>query len=283
MKRKKSLLFLIPSFAGVLLFYVLPFLYLVYVSFVNGTHSRSFAGVQNYIDLFSNEAFRTATRNTVVFLLLAVPLSVGIPIYFSLLLEQNLRGKRWFRLLFLSPMMVPSASVVLVWQILFCYDGGLAQLAELFVGEKVDFYHSELGIGVILLLFLWKNLGYYMIIYMAALAEMPSEMLEAGKMDGGTERQLFWYIKLPYMAPSILFTIILAVISSFKVFREVYLLVGAYPYDTMYLLQHFINNAFVSLDYQKLSCVSIVLTTVLSLVLWGLFGLERYFGKDFES
>ena len=283
MKGKKTILFLTPSMIGILVFYILPFFYLLYSSFTEGTIDNSFVGFQNYIELFKNKAFRTAIINTCTFSLIAVPLSIVIPIFFSLLLEENFAGKRWFRLMFLSPMMVPSASIVLIWQILFCYDGYWARVIEFFCGTKVDFFHSTLGMGVILLLFLWKNLGYYMIIYMAALAEVPTELLEAAQMDGGNKVQQFFYIKLPHIAPSILFTFMLTLIASFKIFREVYLLVGSYPYDSMYLLQHFINNAFVAMDYQKLSCVTIVLTILLSLVLGGLFLLENYIGKDFEA
>lgn len=283
MKGKKASLFLIPSAVGILVFYILPFMYLLYSSFVGDTMGSSFAGFQNYIELFENRAFLTAVRNTGTFALMAVPLAIVLPILFSLMLEEELMGKRWFRLMFLSPMMVPSASIVLIWQILFCYDGYWSRIVDFFFGRKVDFFHSALGIGVILLLFLWKNLGYYMIIYMAALAEVPTELLEAAQMDGGNKVQQFFYIKLPHMSPSILFTLILTVISSFKIFREVYLLVGPYPYDSMYLLQHFINNAFVDMNYQKLSCVTIVLTIVLSLILSGLFWLESRLGKDFEA
>lgn len=282
-KERKQLLFLLPSILGVVLFFIGPFLYLIYCSLLNNTIQKQFVGVENYVALLQNEAFLTASKNTIIFSLLSVPLAITISLAMAVLLEENIPGKSYIRLIFLSPMMVPTASVILVWQVFFCYNGVVTQFVESISSYSPDFFHSKFGMFVVLVLFLWKNLGYYMIIYMAALNEIPKELLEAAIIDGGNKRQQFFYIKLPYLSPTILFVFILSLMASFKIFKEVYLLVGAYPYDTMYLLQHFINNTFMSLDYQKLATATVLFTVALTIIMAALFALENRVGKDFEG
>ena len=99
---------------------------------------------------------------------------------------------------------------------------------------------------VLTVMFLWKTLGYNMILFMSAIAGIPTDILGVAELEGAGEFYKFLHIKLRYLSPTILFVTILSIISSFKMFREVYLLTGDYPYESMYLLQHFMNNTFKS-------------------------------------
>ena len=134
-----------------------------------------------------------------------------------------------------------------------------------------------------MLLFLWKNLGYNMILFMAALNNIPKEMLEAAELDGASGWCQLIHIKLRFLSPTVLFVTILSIISSFKVFREIYLLTGDYPYTGLYMLQHFMNNMFNNLDYQKLSAAAVLLALVIIVLVAILFAVENYFGKDVEG
>ncbi len=136
---------------------------------------------------------------------------------------------------------------------------------------------------MIVVLFLWKNLGYNMILFMAALSSIPKDILEVAVLESATPVQIFWHIKLRYMSSTILFVTIMSLINSFKVFREIYLLKGDYPYDTMYMLQHFMNNTFGKLDYQKMSAAAIMMAVVMVVLIGILFLTENYFGKDVEG
>jgi multiple sugar transport system permease protein len=118
---------------------------------------------------------------------------------------------------------------------------------------------------------------------MAALAAIPRDVLEVSLLDGASSFKQFWFIKLRYITPTIFFVGIMSLINSFKVFREVYLLTGDYPYDTLYMLQHFMNNTFRSLDYQKLSSAAIIMCIVMIIVIGILFIVEDKFGKDVEG
>ena len=275
--------FLSPSLLGVAVFFIVPFCVVVYYSLIDGVGSRNFVLLDNFIKLFNNSAFILAAKNTLHFSAIAVPLAVVLSIILALMLEARIPGKSQFRTFFLSPMMVPVASVVLIWQVLFNYNGTVNEFLLLFGADKIDWLQSEYSQVVVIILFLWKNLGYFMILFMAALANIPKELLEVADVEGASELYKFFAIKLRYLSPTVLFVTILSLINSFKVFREVYLLTGDYPYETLYMLQHFMNNTFNSLDYQKLSAAAVVMALVMVVIIALLFKAEDWFGKDVEG
>ena len=276
---RQSLCFLAPSFIGVFVFFIIPFFVVVYYSLIDNVATKDFVGLSNYVALFKNAAFQLATKNTLHFSVLAVPLAVILALALAVMLEERIPGKSWFRSFFLSPMMVPVASVVLIWQVLFNYNGTINAVFNI----NYDWLQSDHAQIVVLLLFLWKNLGYNMILFMAGLANIPKDLLEVADVEGASEAYKFFNIKLRYLSPTILFVTILSLINSFKVFREVYLLAGDYPYQTLYMLQHFMNNTFHSLDYQKLSAAAVIMALVMVVVIWLLFKVEDWFGKDVEG
>lgn len=274
---------IIPSLAGVLLFFIVPFGIVIYYSIIGNSISKEFVGLDNYTKLIHNDAFLKAAKNTAMFSLTAVPLAVLLPMGLAALLERNIPGKSLFRTLFLSPLMVPSASVVLVWQVLFHNHGTVNQLLEYFGRHGVDWMNSGHGQIVIVLMFLWKNIGYNMILFMSALCGIPKDIIEVADLEGAGNFYKFVHIKLRYLSPTILFVLILSLINSFKVFREVYLLTGEHPLDKLYMLQHFMNNTFNSFDYQKLSAAAVLFAIVMAVIIAILLITENIFGKDVES
>ena len=278
-----SLCFLSPSLIGVGVFFILPFCVVVYYSVIDGVLSKNFVFLENFIKLFHNSAFLLAAKNTLHFSVIAVPLAVVLALGLALMLECRIPGKSRFRTFFLSPMMVPVASVVLIWQVLFSYNGTVNEFLMLFGADRIDWLQSEHSQLVVIILFLWKNLGYNMILFMAGLANIPKELLEVADVEGASESYKFFNIKLRYLSPTVLFVTILSLINSFKVFREVYLLTGDYPYETLYMLQHFMNNTFRSLDYQKLSAAAVIMAVVMVVLIALLFKAEDWFGKDVEG
>ena len=279
----RSLCFLMPSLLGVGVFFILPFGVVVYYSMIDGVASRNFVALENFRKLFQNSAFKLSSINTLKFSAMAVPLAVVLAIVLALMLECRIPMKSQFRTFFLSPMMVPVASVVLIWQVLFNYNGTVNEFLMLFGAKRIDWLQSEYSMIVVLLLFLWKNLGYNMILFMAGLANIPKELLEVCDVEGASPFYKFFNIKLRYLSPTVLFVTILSLINSFKVFREVYLLTGDYPYESLYMLQHFMNNTFRSLDYQKLSAAAVVMAIVMVVLIALLFAAEDWFGKDVEG
>ena len=279
----QSVAFLTPSVLGVMLFFVIPFGIVVYYAVMSSPFNGEFVFLDNFISLVQNPAFQTAAKNTATFCLMAVPLAVVLGMGLALILEQEIPGKSMFRTFFLSPMMVPVASVVLVWQVIFHESGTLNQFLSLFGVQAVDWLKSPYCQLVIVILFLWKNLGYNMILFMAALANIPKELLEVADVEGATAIHKFFHIKLRYLSPTVLFVTILSMINCFKIFREVYLLSGSYPYEGLYTLQHYMNNTFVHLNYQKLSAAAVLLALVMIVLIALLFKAEDIFGKDVEG
>ena len=278
-----SLCFIGSSVLGVLIFFVLPFCVVVYYSVIRSSINPEFVFLDNFIALFKNSAFRDAAKNTATFSALAVPLAVVLALGLAMLLEARIPLKSQFRTFFLSPMMVPVASVVLIWQVLFSNNGVINEITALFGIAKIDWIKSEYGQIVILTLFLWKSLGYNMILFMSSLANIPRELLEVADVEGASEVYKFFAIKLRYLSPTVLFVTILSLISSFKVFREVYLMTGGYPYSSLYMLQHFMNNTFNSLDFQKMSSAAVVMAIAMVVIIAVLFKVEDWFGKDVEG
>lgn len=282
-ERLMTLPFLFPSLAGVLVFFVLPFLVVIYQSVLDNPVTKNFVFLKNYEMLVNNNAFRMAVKNTLTFSAIAVPLAVILPLLLAIILMSNIPGRSRFRTMFITPLMVPVASVVLIWQVVFHYNGVLNEITAMFGAAPIDWLKSEYGHLVVLVLYLWKNIGYNMILFMSALAAIPKDIIEVAMLEGAGPIRRFFAIKLRYLSSSIVFVSLLSLINSFKVFREVYLLTGDYPYDTLYMLQHFMNNTFGSLDYQKLSSAAILMSVVMIIIIGAMLIIDEKFGGELEE
>lgn len=282
-ERRVNSLFLIPSVLLVSVFYLIPFLVVVAYSVEDNPITKNFVGLRNFVKILQNDAFKLAALNTFKFSFMAVPLAVIISLLMALLLDQSIPLASKFRTIFLSPMMVPVASVILVFRVLFDYNGAANEIVRFFGGTNIDWIKSDYAPFVILALFLWKNLGYNMILFLAGLGTIPRELMEVAYLDSSNSFKLFFKIKIRYLSPTILFVTIMSLINSFKIFREVFLLSGSYPHGSIYTLQHFMNNMFESLDYQKLSSGAILMCLVMIVIIGILYVAENKFGKDMEE
>ena len=278
-----SAVYLLPSVIGVALFFILPFFVVIYYSVIDNPISKEFVFLDNFYSVLTNKAFQLAVSNTLKFSFIAVPLVVILSLTVAFLLDMQIPGKSRIRTAFLSPMMVPIASVILIWQVLFHYNGLLNEIIVHFGGGKTDWLKSGQAQIVIILLFIWKNLGYNMVLFMSSLSNIPREIVEVAVMESASKWQVFYHIKLRYLSSSILFVMILSVINSFKIFREIYLLTGDYPFDSLYMLQHYMNNMFRSLDYQKLSAAAILMSLFMIVLIGILFLAENVVGKDLDG
>ncbi|MBQ7922176.1 MAG: sugar ABC transporter permease [Clostridia bacterium] len=275
--------YMLPSILGVLTFFMLPFTVVIYYALIDNNSSANFVGLENFIELFKNAAFQKALRNTGMFSLTAVPLAVVLSLLLAILLDRQIPLRSTFRTIFLSPMIVPAASIILIWQVMFDYNGIVNEVIAVFGMQPIEWMKSDHGYIVAVILFLWKNIGYNMIMFMSALSAVPKDILEVAMLDGCGTVKRFFMIKLRYLASTISFVTIMSLINSFKVFREVYLLTGDYPYDTMYTLQHFMNNTFQGFNYQKLSSAAIVLALAMIVIIAILLWADNRLGRDLEE
>lgn len=261
-----GLLFLAPSFLGVCVFVLLPFADVVRRSFLDAM-GNEFEGFFNYKNVLDNQAFRLAVGNTVRFLLVCIPLLLLLSLLCALMIYRQKRFQEFFKTTFLFPMAIPVASVVLLWRLFLDRNGFFNEAVKLLGLSAADWMNSDKAFGVLVFTYLWKNVGYDMILWLAGLAAIPKERYEAASVDGAGSFKSFWYITLPGLRSSVFVIGVLSLVNCFKVFREAYLIAGDYPHGSIYMLQHLFNNWFVSLDIQKMTAASVMMAVVMLLLM----------------
>lgn len=257
--------FMLPSVAGVVIFVLLPFLDVVRRSFVTAV-TQEWIGFRNYKIIFSNQAFGLAVKNTVRFTLVCLPLLIGIGLFLSVQLSR-LKEMQLIKSLFLFPMAMPAATVVLIWKMMFSRQGFLNGwlMGAGFPGDGAlpDYMGTSAAFWVLVFSYIWKNLGYTMVLWLAGIFSVSTDLTEAARVDGATDRQCFWRVVFPNLKGSLYTITVLSFLNSFKVFREAYLVAGSYPHESMYLLQHLFNNWFVNLELDKMAAAAVCTGTVL--------------------
>lgn len=258
-----ALAFLAPSLAGICLFFLFPFLDTIRRSFFD-VRGKTFIGLEGYTSVLNNPAFRLALANTAKFIAVCIPLLLLASLVLALMVRAVRPRGRVFKTSFLLPMALPVASIALLWQALF-HQNGLLNTLLLSIGARpVDFMGSSAAFWVLIVTYLWKNSGYDMILWLAGLDGISGSLYEAAHVDGANAWQCFRHITLPSLAPTFGLVSILSLLNSFKVFREAYLVAGAYPRDdSIYLLQHLFNNWFSSLDITRLCAAATLLCIAL--------------------
>lgn len=257
-----GILFILPSFAGVCLFWLMPYIDVIRRSFFSAV-SGEFTGLKNYATIFGNQAFSLAARNTIRFFFVCIPLLVGLSLLIAVALSRQKRFMQALKSVFLLPMAIPVASVVLLWKLLFHSQGLLNHLLDFFSLETVDWMNSGASFYVLVISYLWRNMGYDIVLWMAGLSGIPQSLYEAAKVDGAGEWKCFTRITLPNLLPSLFTIMVLSLLNGFKVFREAYLVAGDYPHDKMYLLQHLFNNWYRDMALDKMSAAAVVTGAVI--------------------
>ena len=258
--------FLLPNLLGVLYFSLLPMLQVVLRSFQRAVGGR-WVGVQNYLTVIHNTAFQRAVTNTGKFTAVCIPLLIVISLALAVLLFSVPGIGSSLRSLFLMPMAVPAASVVLVWKVLF-HEKGLVNGALLTLGGAgVNWMGSGAAFRMLVISYLWKNLGYTMILWTAGLSAIPETVYEAAQVDGASKWQTFLHITLPNLNGTAYTITVMSLLNSFKVFREAWLVAGDYPHESMYLLQPLYNNWFRELDFDKIAAASVMTSAVVFLLI----------------
>lgn len=267
---------------GFLLFFFLPFIASIYYSLMDSPVNGNFVGLTNYISLLKNSAFLLAGSNTLLFTLISVPLIMMIALALALLLNRTIYFRNLIRTLFISPLVIPVASVVLVWQIVFSSSGVINGFLNFCGLDTVDWMNSGWARVVVIVVYIWKNSGYNIVLFLAGLQSIPKEYYESSQIDGASAFRRFTGITLVYLTPTSFFIFIISIINSFKVFRETYLIAGSYPHESIYMLQHYMNNMFSSLDYQKLTTAAFIMAFFIFLLVVALFKIERRISKAIE-
>ena len=261
---RKAYLFLLPSLAGTAVFVLLPYVDVVRRSFFEAAGGR-FVAMQNYVTVVGNSAFRLASFNPLRFLVICVPLLVLVSLFCSMLIAGLKEEGTVFKTSLLVPLAIPVASIVLLWKLFFHPQGMVNQITALFGMAGIDWINGDTAFGVLVFTYVWKNLGYDVVLWVAGLAAISDELYEAARVDGAGIVARFLYVTLPGLSKTAFLVVSLSVFNSFKVFREAYLIAGEYPHESIYMLQHLFNHWFVTLDIQKMSAASVLLLLVVAL------------------
>ncbi len=253
-KKRLFLLCLAPSAAGFFIFYIIPFFYSFYYAFTGNAFTKKFVWFDNFIIIIQNESFQNAMKNTIKFTLVSVPLIMVISFVTAQLTVLFAAKIPFVKRAFFLPFVLPSAVIVVFWQ---TYFNGAAPFTSL------------------LACFLWKYSGINIMLFMAAISRLPCELFESAELDGAGRLRQSVSIVLPLISPTLFFVGILSTVNSFKIFKESYLLYGQYPDQGVYMLQNYLNNHFIKLNYQNISTAAIIFFTVTYIFVAVAFYLEK--------
>jgi len=156
--------------------------------------------------------------------------------------------------------MIPSACVAFFFQSLFLSNGLLSRV----LGENIDWLQTEYAFPVAVAVFIWKNMGFNLVLALSGLANIPKAYYEWAAMEGMGCRRMFFKITLVYFVPMLFIMFVMSFVNSFKIFRELYMLAGSYPNEKIYMLQHYMNNQFTRLNYQNLTTAAFVITAIIT-------------------
>lgn len=275
-QRVAALAFLAPSLAGLAVFFVAPFVDVVRRSFTS-TSGERFAGLDNYAAVLANDAFALAAGNTARFMLVCIPALLALSLAIAVALRKATPFRRLMKASLLVPLAVPVFTAALLIDVFFNAEGLVNGLLSMLGADSVSWLAGDAAFWVLVANYIWRNLGYCVILWLAALSCIPENLYEAARVDGAGAWLTARRITLPLVAPSCFVVATLAVINAFKVYREAYLVAGSYPPESMYLIPHLFNNWFAGLAVGKLAAGSVLLSIVLLAVVCALL---RAWGKQ---
>lgn len=273
-------LFILPNFVGVLIFIAFPVLFALYTSFQDwdGVSAPRFIGLSNFQELFTDPVFWKTLQNTFAYTLLTVPVGIVFGLMVAILLQQKVRGLAAFRAAMFVPVVTSALAVSVIWKWIFDYDNGLINDALSTVNLPqipwlTDATWAMIGIAMI---GVWQGFGLTSVILMSALQSVPDSLLEAAEIDGAGAWRRFWNIRLPLIAPALLFVGITGFIGSFQVFAQVYYLTSGGPdYGTSVLNWLVFHRAFDENRFGLASALAYIMFAIIFAVTFLQFQLSR--------
>lgn len=261
---RDGLLLVAPLMVGSVIFFAVPFVLVLIQAMMNGVgQARIFVGLENFRDMLGNQVFRLAFGNTMAFLAVAIPLIMVLSMAVALLLKNQASRHELLKSVLMLPYIMPVVGTVLLVEFLFAQTGLVNRGLYTLGLPMEDWLHSRWAFPVVVGVYLWKNTGYSVLLLLSGLVTIPQEQYAAAGLDGAGAWQQLWRITIPQMWNTLFFTVVFSLINAFKCFREIFLIGGTHPHTSIYMLQHFINNAFEKLNYPKLAVASVLLLAVL--------------------
>lgn len=279
--------FILPNFIGFFFFILIPvvFSFILSVMEWDGFTEMKFVGLENFLDLFDDRVFRSSLVQTIVFSVFTVAFSMVAALGLAILLNNKLKGVNFFRSAIFFPYVASIVAVAAVFKALFMKEGGVInEFLGLFLPDEMLpgwLASTDWALAACIIVQVWKNMGYFMIIYLAALQDIPNSLYEASSIDGATKWQQFKSITFPMLTPSHFFVLMMLIINSFKTFDLIFALSEGGPGTATTLLSLYIyNESFVSWNYGGASAAAVVLFIIVGAITLVQFRMEKKF-NDF--
>lgn len=269
-----GLIFILPALLGTLTFIVIPVIASFVLSFTSWDllNPIQFVGLDNYRLIFTEPLFFKILINTLVFAVATSVLGVIIPLVLAAILNSKIRGGEFYKTAYFLPFITPMIVIGIVWQWIF--DPNIGILNNVLHLHIQWLYDTNWALPALIVVTVWKLIGYNMVIFLSGFASIPENLYEAAKIDGANPAQTFLRVTVPMLSPTIFFVIIITAISSFQVFDLIYLMTQGGPLDSTNVLVYAIyKNAFEFFNVGKASAIAYVLffiILVLTLVQWNL-------------
>ena len=273
-KKKQVLPFLLPGLAGLLLFYVAPFFGGIWYSLTDGSFENTFVGFKNYTTVWQNPMFQLGLKNTLELSLICAPLLFLLSFVISVVVNRMRPAGSVFRNTALLPYLMPSSAVLIIWLLWFDYGGPVNHLITLLGGSRIEWLQGASLRFPVVLLFLWKNMGFCIVIFLAALQAIPASLYEYATLEGASFPRQAFKITLPLIVPSAFLVFILCWVNAFRIFKEVYFIGGAYPDEPIYTLQNYMNNMYSKLNYQNVTTAAYSFAVIVFVLFGLLFWLQ---------
>ena len=270
-------LYLIPAFVFLSLFTYYPLLESLYFSLFRynlSTPKKIFIGFSNYVHVWEDSLFWQVLRNNALYCLGLIPSSVIIGLFLAVLINQKIRGISFYRTAMFYPHIIPMAAAAMIWLWLFTPSYGLINyyLGKIGFGDVKWLFDRKWALIAIIMVGVWKKIGYYMIIFLAGLQIIPPELYDAATMDGATKLKKFHYITLPLLSPTSFFVLIMAFIHSFQAIDQVYLMTRGGPGNATNLFIYYIyENGFLFRDIGYASTLTAILLVSLLILTFLVF------------
>jgi putative chitobiose transport system permease protein len=261
-------IFIIPAGIILVLFFFIPFFESFWLSFHNFRHSvysPAWVGLENYIKLFNSPIFWKTLLNTFIYLVVAVPLLVVIPIIIAIAVNQKLLGIKFYRISIYLPVVVSIVVAGIAWKWLYA-DNGILNYFLSFLGSGKIGWLTDPNVALysVIAVTVWKGLGYYMVIYLASLTSVPKELYEAADIDGASTFIKHMTVTIPHLKPAIALVSVMSAVSAMKVFVEIYVMTQGGPLNSSKTIVYYIyQRAFENLDLGYASAMGIVLLFII--------------------
>ena len=260
-------LFLLPAGVVLLVFFFIPFFQTFVLSFFDyssSLYSPVAVGLDNYVKLFHNPVFYKVLWNTFIYLFVAVPVLVIFPLFIAILINQKIRGVTLYKILIYLPVIVSIVVAAIAFKWLYADKGILNYLITLLGQRPVGWLTDpNWALYSVIIVTIWKGIGYYMIIYLAALMGVPRELYEACDIDGANFLQKHLTVTIPHIMPTIALVSTISAISAMKVFAEIYVMTKGGPLNSCKTIVYYIyERAFENLDLGNASAMAVVLLVI---------------------